>query len=107
MLIDFDRPAKSYATFTVEFASVDAGSPMFNNFIKSPALLNVERFPTMSFVSTQVEKLDSRTARVSGSLTMLGVSRPIALTVNVETDPSAQGARDCICGQRNNRALGI
>jgi polyisoprenoid-binding protein YceI len=91
ILIDFDRPAKSYATFTVESASVDAGSPTFNNFIKSAALLNVERFPTMSFVSTQVEKLDSRTARVSGNMTMLGVSRPIALTVNVETDPSVKG----------------
>jgi polyisoprenoid-binding protein YceI len=91
ILIDFDRPAKSYATCTVESASVDAGSPTFNNFIKSAALLNVERFPTMSFVSTQVEKLDSRTARVSGNMTMLGVSRPIALTVNVETDPSAKG----------------
>jgi polyisoprenoid-binding protein YceI len=91
VLIDFDRPAKSYANFTVESASVDVGSPSFNNFVKSAALLDVERFPTMSFVSTQVEKLDSHTARVSGSLTMLGVSRPMTLNVNVETDPSAKG----------------
>ena len=91
VLIDFDRPAKSYTNFTVESASVDVGSPSFNNFVKSAALLDVERFPTMSFVSTQVEKLDSHTARVSGNLTMLGVSRPMTLNVNVETDPSAKG----------------
>ena len=91
VLIDFDRPAKSYTNFTVDSASVDVGSPSFNNFVKSAALLDVERFPTMIFVSTQVEKLDSHTARVSGNLTMLGVSRPITLTVNVETDPSAKG----------------
>jgi polyisoprenoid-binding protein YceI len=45
----------------------------------------------MTFVSTQVEKLDSHTARVGGNLTVLGVSRPITLTVDVETDPSAKG----------------
>jgi polyisoprenoid-binding protein YceI len=91
VLIDFDRPAKSYTTFTVESASVDVGSPSFNAFVKSAALLDAERFPTMSFASTQVEKLDAHTARVTGNLTMLGVSKPIILTVNVETDPSAKG----------------
>jgi polyisoprenoid-binding protein YceI len=91
VLIDFDRPAKSYTTFTVESASVDVGSPAFNEFVKSAALLNTERFPTMSFASTQVEKLDAHTARVTGNLTMLGVSKPITLTVNVETDPAAKG----------------
>ena len=70
---------------------MDVGSPSFNNFVKSAALLDVERFPTMSFVSTQVEKLDSHTARVSGSLTMLGVSRPMTLNVNVATDSLAKG----------------
>src|ERR1700730_5718479 len=91
VLIDFDRPAKSYTTFTVDSASVDVGSPSFNELVKSTALLDAERFPTMSFTSTQVEKVDSHTARVTGNLTMLGVSKPLTLTVNVETDPSAKG----------------
>jgi polyisoprenoid-binding protein YceI len=91
VLIDFDRPAKSYTSFTVESASVDVGSPSFNEFVKSAALLDAERFPTMSFASTQVEKLDAHTARVTGNLTMLGVSKPITLTVSVETDPAAKG----------------
>ena len=91
LLIDFDRPAKSYTTFTVDAASVDVGSPSFNDFVKSAALLNVERFPTMSFASTQVEKVDAHTARVTGNLTLLGVTKPIMLTVDVATDPAANG----------------
>jgi polyisoprenoid-binding protein YceI len=91
VLIDFDRPAKSYTTFTVDAGSVDVGSPSFNEFVKSGALLDAERFPTMSFSSTQVEKVDAHTARVTGNLTMLGVSKPITLTVSVETDPSGKG----------------
>ena len=91
ILIDFDRPAKSYTNFTVDSTSVDVGSPAFNDFVKSAALLDVVRFPTMSFSSTKVEKLNSHTARVSGDLTMLGVTKPITLTVDVDTDPSAKG----------------
>ena len=85
--LDFDRPAKSFTAFTVESASVDVGSSAFNDFVKSAALLDVERFPTMNFTSTQVEKLDAHTARVTGNLTMLGVTKPITLTVNVESEP--------------------
>jgi polyisoprenoid-binding protein YceI len=92
ILIDFERPAKSFTSFTVDSTSVDVGSPSFGDFVKSAALLNVEKFPTMTFTSTQVDKLDSRTARVTGNLTMLGVTRPIALTVTVEGDPPAKGA---------------
>ena len=91
ILIDFERPAKSFTSFTANSASVDVGSQSFNDFVKSAAMLDVAKFPTLSFTSTQVEKLDPRTARVTGNLTMLGVTKPIAFTVNVETDPSSKG----------------
>jgi polyisoprenoid-binding protein YceI len=91
VLIDFDRPARSFASFTVESTSVDLGSQAFNDFVKSTPLLNADKYPTLSFISTLVEKLDSRTARVTGNLTMLGVTKPIVLTVNVDADPSAKG----------------
>jgi polyisoprenoid-binding protein YceI len=91
ILIDFDTPGKSFTTFTVDSASVDVGSPAYTNFVRSAPLLDVGKFPTLTFTSTQVEKLTPRTARVSGNLTMLGVTRPIALTVNVEPDPATKG----------------
>jgi polyisoprenoid-binding protein YceI len=91
VLIDFDHPAKSFTSFTVDSTSVDLGSQAFTDFVKSSPLLNAEKYPTLSFNSTQVEKLDTRTARVTGNLTMLGVTKPIVLTVNVDTDPSANG----------------
>jgi polyisoprenoid-binding protein YceI len=91
ILIDFAHPARSFTNFTVDSASVDVGSQTFNDFVRSAALLDVAEFPTLSFQSTQVDKLDPRTARVSGDLTMRGVSRPIALKVDVETDPAVPG----------------
>jgi polyisoprenoid-binding protein YceI len=89
--LDFDRPAKSFTRFVVDSTSVDVGSESYTSFVKSAALLNVAQFPTMSFASTAVEKLDTRTARVTGDLTMLGVTKPVVLTVNVQTDKPARG----------------
>jgi polyisoprenoid-binding protein YceI len=90
ILLDFDHPAKGFTSFTVDSDSVELGSKAFNDFVKSAALLDVTRFPTLSFTSTQVEKLDPRTARVTGNLTLLGVTKPLALTVTVETEPSGK-----------------
>ena len=86
ILLDLERPAKSYTSFSVEAASVDLGSKSFDDFVKSAALLNVDKYPTMSFASTLIEKLDPHTARVTGNLTMIGVTKPLVLAVNVETD---------------------
>lgn len=91
ILIDFEHPAKSFTTFTVQAASVDVGSPSFNDFVKGSMLLDVAKFPTLSFSSTSVEKVDSHTARITGNLTMLGVTRPVTLTVNVDAGGPARG----------------
>jgi polyisoprenoid-binding protein YceI len=91
IVIDFEHPAKSFTNFTVQAESIDAGSPAFDDFIKSALLLNAEKFPTLSFTSTHVEKVDARIARITGDLTMLGVTKPITLTVNVDPEGSAKG----------------
>ena len=91
ILIDFDHPARSFTNFVVESASIDLGSPSFNDFVRSPALLDVAKYPMLSFNSTQVEKVDARTARITGDLSMLGVTRPITLNVTVDPDPGARG----------------
>ncbi len=91
IFIDLQRPAKSFTSFTVYAASVDLGSRSFDGFVKGATLLNVGRYPTLSFTSTEVNKLDANTVRVVGDLTMLGVTRPITLIVKVETDAAAKG----------------
>ena len=51
--------------------------------MRSEVFFNVVRFPDMRFVSTSVEKRDEHHTRVTGDLTMLGVTRPISLDVEV------------------------
>jgi polyisoprenoid-binding protein YceI len=81
--IDFDRPSRSRVDFRVAAKSVDVNSATMDNYLRSEVFLNVANFPDMRFISTSVEKRDEHFARVTGDLTMLGVTRPISLDVEV------------------------
>jgi len=81
--IDFDRPSRSRVDFRVAAKSVDVDSANMDDYLRSEVFFNVARFPDMRFVSTSVEKRDEHHARVTGDLTMLGVTRQISLDVEV------------------------
>ena len=82
--LDFDRPQRSSVRFVVQAGSVDVGSRGLSDYVRSTAFFNAANYPTMSFASTSIDKVDDRTARVTGELTMLGVTRPMTLTVSVD-----------------------
>ena len=81
--IDFDGPSRSRVDFRVAAKSVDVNSAILDDYLRSEVFLNVARFPNMGFVSTSIEKREEGVARVTGDLTMLGVTRPISLDVEV------------------------
>jgi polyisoprenoid-binding protein YceI len=80
---DFDRPTRSRVEFRVAAKFVDVDSATLDDYLRSAVFFNVARFPDMRFTSTSLEKRDERLARVTGDLTMLGVTRPISLDVEV------------------------
>ncbi|MGC2224036.1 MAG: YceI family protein [Methylocella sp.] len=91
--IDFDRPSRSRVDFRVAAKSVDVNSATMDDYLRSEVFFNVARFPDMRFVSTSVEKRDEHLARVTGDLTMLGVTRPISLDVEVARRLAATNQR--------------
>ena len=99
--VDFDHPAKSRVTFRVQADSVDAGSDGFNDFVRSTALLNADAFPTIDFTSTSVEKTSDHSVRVSGDLTLLGVTHP--LSVDVDVTKKSDGSRTRLGFTANTR----
>lgn len=44
-----------------------------------PTMLNSAKFPTITFKSTSVERTGEKTAKVTGDLTMLGVTKPVVI----------------------------
>lgn len=86
--IDFAHPDKSSVAFHVRSQSVDVGSQSFDDYLRSVAFLDCAQHPSIDFVSKSVEKVDDRTVRVTGDLTLLGVTRPLTVNVAVQREAS-------------------
>ena len=65
----------------VKTASVDTTVEPRDRHLKSADFLNVEKFPEMIFEAAETAKLDGRRAELRGNLTLIGVTRPLALSV--------------------------
>ncbi len=81
--IDLEHPDRSRVAFHVQSQSVDVGSSSFDDYLRSVAFLDAVRFPSIDFVSNSVEKINDQTVRVSGDLTLLGVTKPLSVDVAV------------------------
>ncbi|WP_251275173.1 YceI family protein, partial [Enterobacter hormaechei] len=62
---------------------LDLGDAKWNQATLARSLLDGERFPKAHFVSSRVEPIDARRARVIGTLTLRGVSQEITLDVTL------------------------
>ncbi len=91
--VDFDHPAESRVSFHVDAQSVDVGSASFSDYVRSPAFLDATRFGEILFSSTAVQKVDDHLVRVTGDLTMLGVTRPLTVDVEVRRQSETKRAR--------------
>ena len=101
--IDFDRPERSSVAFHVRSGSVDVGSASFGDYLRSSAFLDADAHPSIDFVSTSVQKVSDHEVRVSGELTLLGVTRPLTVDVAVERRPGGKGRLDFRAQTRINR----
>ena len=79
----FDREdvSKSSVKVEVEAASLDSNHYFRDNWARSEASLNVWKFKTINFESTQIEKTGDNKGKMTGNLTMHGVTKPISMDV--------------------------
>lgn len=76
-------PAKLAATkltVTIDPKSIHTGLPTFDEEI-SGKFFQAEKFPTITFVSTDVKAAADGKGMVTGDLTFLGVTKPVTLDV--------------------------
>ncbi len=67
----------------VPISRVDLGDADWNKAALARSLLDAESHPEARFVSTRVEPVDARHARVHGELTLRGVTREVVLDVTL------------------------
>lgn len=68
---------------SVPLQRLDLGDEKWNQAVLARNLLDVEEFPTATFVSTRIEPIDPQHASVYGTLTLHGVPKEVKLEVTL------------------------
>ena len=100
-LFDPDQVGDSAVSVTIRTASVDTDHEKRDDHLRSPDFFNAVEFPEMTFRSTGIEVTGEKTGRISGDLTLLGVTRPVVLEVTFNRmgpHPSPQMAGVTVAG---------
>ena len=65
----------------VDVKSINTEIEKRDNHLRSADFFDVEKYPTLSFKSTKLEKAGENTYKMSGNLTMHGITYPVTLTL--------------------------
>ena len=88
VLADPHNPGGARITLSIDAASIDTGIQMRDKHLRSADFFDIERFPTITFQSVRVEAAGRRTT-VLGRLSLHGVTREIAVPVDVQITDTA------------------
>ncbi len=76
---DADDPSRSNLQLTIKAASIDTRNADRDAHLRSNDFVDMEHYPEITFVSTGVEQVDGETYRVTGDLTVKGVTKPVTI----------------------------
>ena len=82
-LFDPADPTQSSVEVTIPISSIDTGVDDLDEHLRSSDFFDEEKFPTATFKSTKVERVDENELKVNGDLTIHGVTKPVVLDVTI------------------------
>jgi len=74
--------ARAYGT--VKLASVDTNEPQRDEHLRSADFFDVDQYPELTFESTSIEPIDDETFRITGNLSLHGVTGEVVLEAEVQ-----------------------
>ena len=77
--LDAANPPASTVSIRIRTASIDTGQADRDAHLRSADFLDVETYPEIVFVSTDVEQVDAETYAVTGDLTIRDTTRPVSV----------------------------
>jgi polyisoprenoid-binding protein YceI len=63
--------------------SIATDNEMRDGHLKKPDMFDAEKFPTLTFKSTSITKVDGKKYKLAGNLTMKGVTKPVTLDLTL------------------------
>lgn len=88
--LDGDDPTKSAARLMIRVRSLQTGIQRCDDHLRSGDFLDADNHSVISFVSTRVEQMDKTDFKVTGDLTIRGVTKPVTMDfalIGAKNDP--------------------
>jgi len=80
-------PSKTQIDVTIDASSVDTRVQMRDNDLRSPHFLDAAKYPTITFKSKRTEAAGSGKVKITGDLTIHGVTKEVVLDVDGPSAP--------------------
>src|SRR5688500_9597808 len=84
VVLDSAQPGRSSVDITVAVASIDTREAQRDAHLRSADFFDVEKFPTLTFRSTEIRERSPEAFKLVGDLTIHGVTRQVVLDVAAE-----------------------
>jgi polyisoprenoid-binding protein YceI len=94
LIYDDNNPEASQLTVKIETASLDTGHAYRDNFVRGPRFLDAVKNRFITFKSTKITKTGDTTGKVTGDLTMHGVTKPVTLDVTLNKKSKRPSGED-------------
>ena len=106
-VIDDKNLAKSTVEASIEAGSISTRMDKRDEHLRSPDFLDTAKFATIAFKSTEVKKAGEGKYKVTGNLTLHGVTKPVVLDVESPAtelkDPYGNTKRGAVATTTINR----
>ncbi|HET7105867.1 MAG TPA: YceI family protein [Candidatus Acidoferrum sp.] len=83
VVVDDNDVSKSSVNVTIDATTLDTREPDRDKHLKSEAFFDVAKHPTITFQSTKIERNSDGSLKITGDLTIRGVTRSAILTASV------------------------
>lgn len=77
--VDAQNPANSHVEVTIQAASINTRNKMRDDHLRTNDFLEIDKYPTLTFKSTNVERIDDENVRITGDLTIKATTRQVAI----------------------------
>jgi polyisoprenoid-binding protein YceI len=85
VVYDPEKPSESSVEAVIDVSSINTLDPQRDAHLKSPDFLDVERYSTITFKGRKIEPAGQGELKVTGSLTIHGVTKEVVLKVEGPT----------------------
>jgi polyisoprenoid-binding protein YceI len=83
IVYDAANVGQSSVKVTIPLSGINSGVPDLDEHLRSSDFFEAEKYPTITFNSTKTEAAGDNKLRVTGDLTVHGVTRPVVLDVTL------------------------